>query len=180
MLAVARALPPVAGASVDWREASVLALPFGDGEFDVVLCQLGLQFFPDRPTALREIRRVLGDGGRVALNVFGPIEHNRATHALSQALDRHVRPGASLAKRNEHALADTGTLHELMTEARFRDLLIATQTKVVHFRSVADRSRPVCGDSSRDGRRAAPRTRPGTDDRCGDRRRHRIARALHQ
>ena len=138
MLAVARSLPVVGGASIDWHEGDVLALPFSDATFDVVLCQLGLQFFADRKAALRELRRVLVPNGRVALNVFGPIEHNPATYALAAALDRHVRPGASLAKRNEHALADIDELRALMVEAHFRDVLADTASKSVRFPSVAD------------------------------------------
>ena len=79
MLLVARSLPAPAGASIEWHEGTALALPFPEEAFDVVLCQLGLQFFPDRPAALQEIRRVLEPNGRVGLNVFGPIEHNPAT-----------------------------------------------------------------------------------------------------
>jgi ubiquinone/menaquinone biosynthesis C-methylase UbiE len=60
MLAVARPLPAVAGARL---RGSALALPFSARVFDVVLCQLGLQFIPDRPAALRESRRVLVPAG---------------------------------------------------------------------------------------------------------------------
>ena len=63
MIAVARSLPAVAGASVEWHEGSVLALPFSNEAFDVVICQFGLQFFPDRPAALCEIRRVVASAG---------------------------------------------------------------------------------------------------------------------
>ena len=72
--------------------ASALGLPFGAGSYDVVLCQLGLQFFPDRRAALAEMRRVLVTGGRLGLNVYGPIEHNPAAFALARALDRHLGP----------------------------------------------------------------------------------------
>jgi ubiquinone/menaquinone biosynthesis C-methylase UbiE len=138
MLAVARSLPPVAGAVVAWQRGSALALPFSAAVFDVVLCQLGLQFFPDRPAALREIRRVLVPGGRLALNVFGPIERNPATCALARALDRHVRPGASVAKRSEHALAGTAGLRALVAAALFTNIEIRTATKMVWFPSAAD------------------------------------------
>jgi ubiquinone/menaquinone biosynthesis C-methylase UbiE len=138
MLAVARSLPADAGAaSIEWQEGSVLALPFADAEFDVALCQLGLQFFPDRPTALGEIRRVLVPGGRTAISVFGPIEHNPAPHALSDALDRHIGPGASLAKRNEHVLGDTDELRVLLQEAGFRDVVVESATRTVRFPSAA-------------------------------------------
>jgi ubiquinone/menaquinone biosynthesis C-methylase UbiE len=138
MLAVARSLQTTTGAPIEWHEGSVLALPFPDSAFDVVLCQLGLQFFPDRPAALREIRRVLVPAGRLALNVFGLIEHNPATHALANALDRHVGPEASVAKRTEHALADTEELHTLVAGVGFRDVVIRTARKLVRFPSPAD------------------------------------------
>ena len=137
MLAVARALPAVTGAKITWWEDSALALPFPEATFDVVLCQLGLQFFPDRPTALQEMRRVLKDGGRVGLSVYGPIEHNPATFALAHALDRHIGPEASLAKRAEHALADTDELRELIAGAEFHDVVISTVTKWIRLPSPA-------------------------------------------
>src|SRR5690349_12746157 len=56
MLAVARSLPAGPGAGIGWFEASALRMPFRPGSYDVVLCQLGLQFVPSRPAALAEIR----------------------------------------------------------------------------------------------------------------------------
>ena len=103
-----------------------------------MLCQLGLQFFPDRPAALAEMRRVLVTGGRIGLNVYGPIEHNPATFALAQALDRHLGPDASVTKRAEHALADPALLRTLATGAGFSRVTIVTQTRIVRFASVSD------------------------------------------
>lgn len=138
MLTVGRSLPPVIGAPIDWYEGSALALPFAAGAFDAVLCQLGLQFFPDRPTALREMRRVVGPTGRIALSVYGPIEHNPATNALAGALDRKVAPGASAAKRTEHALADRDALARLVAEAGFANVSIVTDQITVSMASPAE------------------------------------------
>ena len=80
---------------------------------------------------------MLAPGGRLALNVFGPIERNPATCALAGALDRHVRPGASVAKRAEHALADTAGLRALVAAAGFKSIEIRTATKLVRFSSAA-------------------------------------------
>src|SRR5690348_2753575 len=55
MLAVARSLRPCRGAAIGWCQGSALHLPFPDASYDAVLCQLGLQFFPDRPAALAEM-----------------------------------------------------------------------------------------------------------------------------
>jgi ubiquinone/menaquinone biosynthesis C-methylase UbiE len=138
MLAVARSLSEVDGAPVEWREGSALSLPFPETMFDVVLCQLGLQFFPDRLLALTEMKRVLLTQGRLGASVYGPIEHNPATLALSEALDRHVGSDASVAKRAEHALADAEELQTLIATAGFRDVVVNTVVKRITFRSPAD------------------------------------------
>jgi ubiquinone/menaquinone biosynthesis C-methylase UbiE len=83
MLGVARSLPVGTRARIGWVQGSVLSLPFAEASHNVVLCQLGLQFVLDRPTALAQMRRVLMPGGRVGLNVYGPLEHNPATFALA-------------------------------------------------------------------------------------------------
>jgi ubiquinone/menaquinone biosynthesis C-methylase UbiE len=138
MLAVARSLPAGPGASVGWFEGSALSLPFPARSYDVVLCQLGLQFFPDQSAALAEMRRVLVTGGRLGLTVYGPIEHNPVALALAQALDRHLGPGTSVTKRAEHALADPALLRALAAGAGFSRIQILTQTRIVRFASAAD------------------------------------------
>ena len=138
MLEVARSLAPASGRSIEWCEGSALALPFDDGEFQVVLCQLGVQFFPDRPRAVREMRRVLGPRRRVGASVYSAIERNPATPALSGALDRHFGPGASRAKRAEHSLADVRMLRALFADAGFAEVRVETVTRNVHFASVVE------------------------------------------
>jgi len=70
MLAAARSAAAAAaeGATIEWREGSALQLPWAEEAFDVAFCQQGLQFFPDRPTATREMHRVLAPGGKLVLS----------------------------------------------------------------------------------------------------------------
>jgi ubiquinone/menaquinone biosynthesis C-methylase UbiE len=89
MLAVARTRVP-GEAPVEWYEASAEALPLSDAAFDLVLCQQGLQFFPDKPGAIREFRRVLALGGRVAMSVWRTLEHNPVQEAMNEAMVRHL------------------------------------------------------------------------------------------
>ncbi|MCC6920513.1 MAG: methyltransferase domain-containing protein [Alphaproteobacteria bacterium] len=64
------------GEAVDFRLADAMALPFDDSAFDLIVCQFGVMFFPDKVAAFREARRVLKPGGRYLLNVWAPIEAN--------------------------------------------------------------------------------------------------------
>jgi SAM-dependent methyltransferase len=78
------------GAPVEWVEAPADALPFADGSFDVVLCQQGLQFFPDRGAALAEMHRVLAKDGRVGLSVWRGVELQGLFEEFDAAVDRHL------------------------------------------------------------------------------------------
>src|SRR5215470_8673280 len=130
--AVARSL---ISPSIEWYEGSALAIPFPGASFDLCLCQFGLQFFPDRPAALREMFRVLQPGGRVALSVFSAIERTPVTNALADALDRRLRPGASSIKRSEHSLADADELCQLAIGQGFRDVSVYTVMQTLRFAS---------------------------------------------
>jgi ubiquinone/menaquinone biosynthesis C-methylase UbiE len=68
---------------VQWRQADAMKLPFEDASFDVVACQFGAMFFPDKAKAYAEARRVLRPGGE--LRVF---EHVIADHAVGRAVLR--------------------------------------------------------------------------------------------
>ena len=71
---------------VAWRQADALDLPFGDGEFDAVVCQFAVMFFPDKPRAFAEARRVLKPGGVFIFNVWDRIEENEFADVVTTAL----------------------------------------------------------------------------------------------
>jgi SAM-dependent methyltransferase len=83
MLDHARTLGPP---GIEWRQADALQLPFGDGEFDAVVCQFGVMFFPDKPKAFSEARRVLRPGGVFLFNVWDRIEDNEFADVVTTAL----------------------------------------------------------------------------------------------
>jgi ubiquinone/menaquinone biosynthesis C-methylase UbiE len=138
MLAVAKSVSFDHRPPIEWQQGSALELPFEDGSFDVALCQLGLQFFPDRTVALREMLRVLVPGGRLALSVYSAIERTPVALALAQALDQHLGPGASAVKRSEHALADADELHRLVADAGLIDVTLEPVTQTIRFASPRD------------------------------------------
>lgn len=71
---------------VEWRAVDAMQLPFDAASFDAVACQFGVMFFPDRPRAYAEARRVLRPGGLFAFNAWGPISRNVFADAVTDAL----------------------------------------------------------------------------------------------
>ena len=137
MLAVARGVLNE-GASVDWLEGSALDLPFPSGRVDALLCQLGLQFFPDQPRALREMRRVVRERGRIALSVYSAIDRTPGANAFVSALDEVLGPEASRIKRGEHSFASAAQLERLLDDAGFGTVDVQTVVQTISFPSVRD------------------------------------------
>jgi ubiquinone/menaquinone biosynthesis C-methylase UbiE len=75
-----------AAARVEYRIVDAQALPFEDGRFDLILCQFGVMFFPDRVGAYREARRVLKPGGHFLFNAWGSLKENEASFAGAEAV----------------------------------------------------------------------------------------------
>ena len=140
MLTVAASITSSAAptsAPIAWREASATKMPLPDAAFDIAYCQLGLQFFPDRPAALREMYRVLVSGGRLALMVWRGIEHSPGFDVLAGALARHVSGEAASIMRAPFGLADAGELRALVAAAGFREITIRPAAGTVRFPSAA-------------------------------------------
>lgn len=115
---------PVTEPVVEWREANVEAMPFPDATFDVVTCQLGLQYFPNRPAAIREMPRVLAPSGRLALMVWRSLQHCPGYAVLTEVLDRHIGPEAGNIMRAPFSLGDREGLRTALSEGAFRDVVI--------------------------------------------------------
>jgi len=92
MIDVARAR--IGSERVRWQTADALALPFADASFDVVACQFGIMFFPDKIAAAREVRRVLRRGGQFLFNVWGTIDENPIARMTFDAVAPFFPTGA--------------------------------------------------------------------------------------
>jgi SAM-dependent methyltransferase len=135
MLAVARSLLPIPGVSLEWQEGNALAMPFADASFDVLLCQQGLQFFPNRSAALREMHRVLVPGGRLVLSVWGSLERCPGYAALVGALEHLISPAAVSIMRSPFALGESSEVRSLLAGGPFHEVQLHTIVRTVHFAS---------------------------------------------
>jgi ubiquinone/menaquinone biosynthesis C-methylase UbiE len=115
---------------VSWRQANAQALPFEDAAFDLVCCQFGAMFFPDRPSGYREARRVLRSGGCFLFNVWDRIEENVFANDVTNALAEVFPddPPRFLA-RTPHGYHDTALIRSDLEKAGFTNVRIETKAE---------------------------------------------------
>ncbi len=125
--------------SIVWRQADALNLPFADGVFDVVVCQFGVMFFPDKPAAYRESLRVLKPGGKFVFNAWDSIEENEVTHAVSEGVAAiFPKDPPQFLARTPHGYHNTDQIKRDLQSAGFSQIMAETAQK---------RSRaPACHD----------------------------------
>lgn len=134
MLAVARSLPAPTGAAIEWREGNAIALALPHDRFDLVLCQQGLQFFSDSAASLREMRRVLTEGGRIVLSAWQALQRHPVYEALLEATARHL--GAAISDvALSFSLSDAEEMRVFLHIAGFQRIEIIPRSLDVHLRS---------------------------------------------
>ena len=122
-------------------------MPFAEASFDVVCCQLGLQFFPDREVAVREIKRVLVPSGRVVVMVWREIDRAPGFAVLAAALGRTISADAEALMRAPFSLSGARELARLVDRAGLHDCAIRAETGTVRFSSAATFVRGYIGGS---------------------------------
>ena len=100
------------------------ALPFKDGAFDAVVCQLGLQFFPNHAAGLSEFRRVVRAGGTVAVCVNATSDRLPMWGNLADAMDRFLTQQQRNVLAMSWSLADPTRLEGLFSDAGFQDIRV--------------------------------------------------------
>lgn len=135
MLEVARTSSAGTGPSIKWYETAAEAMPLSDGSFDVVLCQLGLQFMRDREAALREMRRVLVPGGRAFSSVPKPGPFFEVMH---DAIARHIDRDAASFVHLVFSLNDPAELRRLFESAGFEEVTVRPAAKEMRLPPAAE------------------------------------------
>jgi len=133
VLKKAREICPPNVTPIEWKQGDVTALPFSDAEFDVALCQQGLQYFPDRPGALNEISRVLVNEGRVVFSVWRSIEYFPFYSLLNRVLEQYVSAEAASMLASAFTLGDSKKLRRLLENAGFKNIDICLVVKQMRY-----------------------------------------------
>jgi len=123
---------------IEWKQGNVEALPFSDAKFDVVLCQQGLQYFPDRSLALKEINRVLAPEGRLVFSVWRLLKYFPFYSALHRALEQYVSTEAASMLASAFTLGDSTKLRGLFESAGFKNIDICLAIKQMRYSPLED------------------------------------------
>jgi SAM-dependent methyltransferase len=130
---------------VTWRQADALDLPFDTNAFDLVACQFGTMFFPDKQKAFAEARRTLAPGGTLLLNTWGTVAEHDFAAALVTALTRAFPDDPpTFVAAVPHGYADPDGVAKDLFAAGFDDMTFDTLTLGGHAESAADVARGFC------------------------------------
>ena len=135
MVAVARRVT-----GLDVREVSADATGLDSGSFDVVLCQQGLQYFPDPGSVLRESIRCLRPGGRARFSVWAGFTENPFIAGQINALKDHLPPEvvAKFRGTNVDSLGGEQGIASMLKEAGFVDVGVVTERLEIDLPSMAE------------------------------------------
>ena len=127
-----------------WRQADAMQLPFGDASADLVACQFGVMFFPDRPVAYAEVARVLRPGGHFLFNCWAPLATHDVEATVTAALaETFPDDPPSFLARVPHGYHDVDLVAADLTTAGFGGVHIEL-VELECTGSAADLARGYC------------------------------------
>jgi ubiquinone/menaquinone biosynthesis C-methylase UbiE len=143
-----RAATQLQGPNVTWRQADAQALSFEDASFDVVVCQFGVMFFPDKQRGYQEARRVLRPGGRFLFSVWDSIEDNEIADCIAESVKAMfpTDPPNFLA-RTPYGYHDEVAIRDALRQAGFDQVEVETVEKTSRAPSAREPSMGLCQGS---------------------------------
>jgi ubiquinone/menaquinone biosynthesis C-methylase UbiE len=143
-----RAATQLQGPNVTWRQADAQALSFEDASFDVVVCQFGVMFFPDKQRGYQEARRVLRPGGRFLFSVWDSIEDNEIPHCIAESVKAMfpTDPPNFLA-RTPYGYHDEAAIRDALRQAGFGQVDVETVEKTSRAPSSLEPAMGLCQGS---------------------------------
>ena len=138
MIEKSKSLTSDSASRIEWYQSDVAALPFQDHSFSLAICQQGLQYFPQKETALSEIRRVVEPGGRLALTVWSGA--SPLFVVIARALGTHINEDVARRSLTPFSFNDQAHISSLIRAAGFSEMAV---TRIVVDREVGPASHSI-------------------------------------
>lgn len=135
MLAIA--IEKLRGANVVWNTVDMCAIPYEDEKFDLVICQFGIMFAPDKSKALQEMRRVLKPGGKLLFSTWGLLGKNRIFEIFNETLISSMNFDMAAAEQGPFAMQDEQEVLKLLRAAGFKNADVEAVSKTGESPSAA-------------------------------------------
>ncbi len=110
------------GEAVSFTPADAIALPFEDGAFDLIVCQFGVMFFPDKVASYLEAARVLRPGGRYIFNTWGRMDENPFSQVAYGVTERFFPDDPPGFYKVPFSCADPGAVTADLQAAGWQDI----------------------------------------------------------
>ncbi len=105
--------------NVTYRQADALELPFPDASFDVVVCQFGLMFFPDKTQSIAEMTRVLRPGGLITFNIWDSLDQNKVAQIALETIAEFFETDPPDFLSVPFGYHDTDVIRDLLLDAGY-------------------------------------------------------------
>lgn len=114
----------VQSGNINWQVADACDLPFDDNNFEAVICQFGVMFFPDKQKAMSEAFRVLKPGGQIVFNTWDSLENNRICKIPDDVVNRVFPDDPPPFYKIPFSMYDPVKMENLLKNAGFKNIKV--------------------------------------------------------
>jgi len=133
----------VQNARIEWKQADATALPFPDKQFDIVACQFGVMFFPDKERGFHDAYRVLRPGGALLFNVWDQLKRNDFAYTTHKTVGRMFPDNPPTFLEVPYGFYDAQEILAMLKAAGFADVELSLLPLTSRSPSAADAARGV-------------------------------------
>lgn len=124
-------------ANLSWDVVDMTSIPYGDEQFDLIICQFGLMLVPEKLKALSEMHRVLKKGGRLIFSVWGDIQDNPVWSISGKVIESFLGSNPMLQNPGPFSLTNKYDTLDLLEKAGFENSKATSVTQSGTIESAA-------------------------------------------
>lgn len=108
--------------NVEWKQADMQEIPFDDSKFDLVICQFGIMFVPDKSKAFKDILRVLKPGGVFLFNTWNSFDKNILAQTTDELINSFFKEDPIIFYRIPFSYFQEDEIRKQMNDAGFKNI----------------------------------------------------------